>query len=66
MPGMTAEMLPREKPRYLMGVGRPVDIVRAVGAGIDMFDCVLPTRNARNGSLFTSEGTVKIKNAVLA
>jgi queuine tRNA-ribosyltransferase len=61
--GMTAEMLPREKPRYLMGVGRPVDIVRAVGAGVDMFDCVMPTRNARNGTLFTSAGKISIKRA---
>lgn len=61
--GMTAEMLPRERPRYLMGVGRPVDIVRAVGAGIDMFDCVMPTRNARNGTLFTSAGKISIKRA---
>jgi len=55
--------LPVDKPRYLMGVGTPADIVRAVAQGIDMFDCVLPTRNARNGWLFTSEGPVKIRNA---
>jgi queuine tRNA-ribosyltransferase len=55
--------LPEDHPRYLMGVGTPADIVRAVGQGMDMFDCVMPTRNARNGHLFTSEGVVKIRNA---
>jgi queuine tRNA-ribosyltransferase len=55
--------LPATHPRYLMGVGTPEDIVEAVSRGIDMFDCVLPTRNARNGWLFTSEGAVKIRNA---
>ncbi len=59
----TAPLLPAEKPRYLMGVGRPEDLVEGVRAGIDMFDCVMPTRNARNGTLFTSEGKVNIKNA---
>jgi queuine tRNA-ribosyltransferase len=59
----TAPRLPREKPRYLMGVGTPEDIVFAVGLGIDLFDCVLPTRNARNGHLFTRFGDVRIKNA---
>jgi queuine tRNA-ribosyltransferase len=59
----TAPRLPRERPRYLMGMGTPEDIIRAVGAGIDMFDCVLPTRNARNGWLFTRYGDVKIRNA---
>jgi queuine tRNA-ribosyltransferase len=59
----TAPLLPRDKPRYLMGVGRPEDLVEGVRAGIDMFDCVMPTRNARNGQLFTSEGKVNIKNA---
>ncbi|HLQ85415.1 MAG TPA: tRNA guanosine(34) transglycosylase Tgt [Salinisphaeraceae bacterium] len=54
---------PEQAPRYLMGVGTPADLVAAVGFGIDMFDCVLPTRNARNGYLFTSEGVIKIKNA---
>lgn len=58
-----AERLPHDKPRYLMGVGTPEDIVEAVGRGIDMFDCVLPTRNARNGHLFTHEGVVRIRNA---
>ncbi|QDX82630.1 tRNA guanosine(34) transglycosylase Tgt [Denitratisoma sp. DHT3] len=59
----TAPRLPRHKPRYLMGVGTPEDIVYAVSQGIDMFDCVMPTRNARNGWLFTRWGDVKIKNA---
>ena len=59
----TAVQLPEEKPRYLMGVGKPQDILHAVRMGIDMFDCVLPTRNARNGFLFTSSGKVVIKNA---
>lgn len=55
--------LPHERPRYLMGVGTPTDIVEAVARGIDMFDCVMPTRNARNGHLFTSQGIVKVRNA---
>ena len=55
--------LPADKPRYLMGVGTPEDIVAGVCAGIDMFDCVLPTRNARNGWLFTRHGDVSIRNA---
>ena len=55
--------LPEERPRYLMGVGTPEDIIEAVGAGIDMFDCVLPTRNARNGWLFTRHGDIRIRNA---
>ena len=55
--------MPAAAPRYLMGVGTPQDIVRAVARGVDMFDCVLPTRNARNGYAFTSKGTVKIRNA---
>jgi queuine tRNA-ribosyltransferase len=59
----TAPRLPADQPRYLMGVGTPEDLVGAVTAGIDMFDCVLPTRNARNGWLFTRCGDVKIKNA---
>jgi queuine tRNA-ribosyltransferase len=59
----TALALPREKPRYLMGVGTPEDIVRAVGYGVDMFDCVLPTRCARNGLCFCSQGKLRIKNA---
>jgi queuine tRNA-ribosyltransferase len=56
--------MPQDKPRYLMGVGTPQDLINGVAAGIDMFDCVLPTRNARNGWLYTSEGVVKIRNAV--
>jgi queuine tRNA-ribosyltransferase len=59
----TAPRLPAEKPRYLMGMGTPEDIIEAVGAGIDMLDCVLPTRNARNGWLFTRFGDVRIRNA---
>jgi queuine tRNA-ribosyltransferase len=59
----TAPKMPAHKPRYLMGVGTPEDLVHSVKAGIDMFDCVMPTRNARNGHLFTRFGDVKIKNA---
>jgi len=59
----TEPHMPTHKPRYLMGVGKPEDIVEAVRRGIDMFDCVMPTRNARNGFLFTREGVVKIRNA---
>jgi len=58
-----ASLMPAGKPRYLMGVGTPEDLLDAVAAGIDMFDCVMPTRNARNGTLFTSRGKVHIKNA---
>jgi queuine tRNA-ribosyltransferase len=58
-----APMLPADRPRYLMGVGRPEDILEAVDRGIDMFDCVLPTRNARKGSVFTSRGKLVVKNA---
>ncbi|WII94494.1 tRNA guanosine(34) transglycosylase Tgt [Moraxella haemolytica] len=57
-------LMPSDKPRYLMGVGTPVDIIEVVRRGVDMFDCVMPTRNARNGHLFTSTGAIKIKNAV--
>ncbi len=57
----TAAHLPAGRPRYLMGVGRPEDLVAAVASGIDLFDCVMPTRNARNGTLFTSEGRINIK-----
>ncbi len=56
------EILPENKPRYLMGVGTPVNLLEAIGRGIDMFDCVMPTRNGRNGMLFTSEGVINIKN----
>ncbi len=59
----TAPKIPANKPRYLMGVGKPEDIVESVRRGIDMFDCVMPTRNARNGHLFVTEGVVKIRNA---
>ena len=57
------EILPREKPRYLMGVGTPINILECIDLGIDMFDCVMPTRNARNGHYFTRTGTVRIRNA---
>jgi queuine tRNA-ribosyltransferase len=56
-------VLPRDRPRYLMGVGTPADLVKAVARGMDMFDCVIPTRHARNGQLFTSEGTLNIRNS---
>ena len=62
----TTPLLPADRPRYLMGVGTPLDIIEAVARGVDMFDCVLPTRNARNGQLFTSEGPINIKNAAFA
>jgi queuine tRNA-ribosyltransferase len=62
----TVGLLPEDRPRYLMGVGRPEDIVSAVSAGFDLFDCVLPTRNARNGTLFTSAGKITIKRAEFA
>src|SRR5690606_22430197 len=58
----TVPLLPAHRPRYLMGVGRPVDLVEAVLRGIDLFDCVLPTRNGRNAMAFTSEGVVRIRN----
>lgn len=59
----SADVLPTGKPRYLMGVGRPIDLLNAVAAGIDMFDCVLPTRNGRNASAFTSRGPLRLRNA---
>lgn len=59
----TAPLLPTDKPRYLMGVGTPADIVHAVAQGVDMFDCVLPTRNARNGWLYTRNGIIKLRNS---
>jgi queuine tRNA-ribosyltransferase len=65
MYAMTHEVcsiLPHEKPRYLMGVGTPINLLENIALGVDMFDCVLPTRNARNGMLFTAEGTLNIKN----
>ena len=58
-----ASKLPEDKPRYLMGVGKPTDIIHAVSEGVDMFDCVIPTRNGRNGQLFTSNGTMNIRNS---
>jgi queuine tRNA-ribosyltransferase len=58
-----APVLPADRPRYLMGVGTPADLVKAVARGMDMFDCVIPTRHARNGQLFTSEGTLNIRNS---
>jgi len=63
MIALSTELLPEDKPRYLMGVGTPEDLWEAVGMGIDQFDCVLPTRNGRNGQLFTSVGKINIKNA---
>ena len=61
--GVMQPIMPADKPRYLMGVGTPADILAAVGQGIDMFDCVMPTRNARNGNIFTSRGVLKLRNA---
>jgi queuine tRNA-ribosyltransferase len=63
MVSRTTPCLPGNRPRYLMGTGTPEDLVESVARGIDLFDCVLPTRNARNGQLFTSEGRINIKNA---
>ncbi len=62
MTEVVCEILPEDKPRYLMGVGTPINILENIALGIDMFDCVMPTRNARNGMLFTSKGTINIKN----
>ena len=64
--GHTAEQLPEDRPRYLMGTGTPLDLVECVARGIDLFDCVLPTRNARNGQLFTRRGPISIKNSRFA
>ncbi len=61
--GHTTPHLPADRPRYLMGTGTPEDLIESVARGVDLFDCVLPTRNARNGQLFTSEGRINIKNA---
>ena len=63
MTDIVTAILPKEKPRYLMGVGTPINILENIALGIDMFDCVMPTRNARNGMLFTAHGTINIKNA---
>ena len=62
MTDVVCEILPENKPRYLMGVGTPINILENIALGIDMFDCVMPTRNARNGMLFTAHGTINIKN----
>ncbi|MFN4198271.1 MAG: tRNA guanosine(34) transglycosylase Tgt, partial [Flavobacterium sp.] len=62
MTEVVTEVLPKDKPRYLMGVGTPVNILENIALGIDMFDCVMPTRNARNGMLFTANGIINIKN----
>lgn len=62
MTGIVCEILPKDRPLYLMGVGTPANILECIALGIDMFDCVMPTRNARNGMLFTSEGIINIKN----
>jgi queuine tRNA-ribosyltransferase len=59
---IVTNILPEDKPRYLMGVGTPLNLLENIALGIDMFDCVMPTRNARNGMLFTSQGTINIKN----
>ena len=62
MTEIVCDILPKNKPRYLMGVGTPTNLLENIALGVDMFDCVMPTRNARNGMLFTSEGTINIKN----
>jgi len=62
MSQIVCDILPKEKPRYLMGVGTPINILENIALGVDMFDCVMPTRNARNGMLFTAHGTINIKN----
>ena len=60
----TCPELPQQKPRYLMGVGRPIDLLESVARGIDLFDCVMPTRNGRNALAFTNSGQLKLRNAV--
>jgi queuine tRNA-ribosyltransferase len=62
MTALVTEILPKEKPRYLMGVGTPWNLLECIALGVDMFDCVMPSRNARHGLLFTSNGTINIKN----
>jgi queuine tRNA-ribosyltransferase len=62
MTDIVCDVLPKEKPRYLMGVGTPINLLECIALGIDMFDCVMPTRNARHGMIFTSEGVINIKN----
>jgi len=64
--GIANEALPRDRPRYLMGLGRPIDLLDGISAGIDLFDCVVPTRNGRHGLLFTSQGTLSLRNAAFA
>jgi queuine tRNA-ribosyltransferase len=64
--GYCGPLLPIDKPRYVMGIGTPEDLIEGINSGIDMFDCVMPTRNARNGMLFTTTGSLNIKNAVHA
>ena len=61
---VTTPALPREKPRYLMGVGTPIDLLEAIRRGVDLFDCVMPTRNGRNALAFTDEGPLRLRNAV--
>ena len=63
MTEVVTAILPERKPRYLMGVGTPVNILESIDRGVDMFDCVMPTRNGRNGMLFTSEGVINIRNS---
>ena len=63
MVDVVAPILPKDKPRYLMGVGTPTNLIENVHRGIDMFDCVMPTRNGRNGMMFTTQGVINIKNA---
>ena len=62
MTELTCDILPKDKPRYLMGVGTPINILECIAKGVDMFDCVIPTRNGRNGTLYTSKGIINIKN----
>ena len=62
MTEVVTAILPEDKPRYLMGVGTPINILENIALGVDMFDCVMPTRNARNGMLFTAHGSINIKN----
>ena len=59
---MVCNILPKDKPRYLMGVGTPENILECISMGVDMFDCVMPSRNGRNGMIFTKNGTINIKN----
>ena len=63
MADQVCRILPADKPRYLMGVGTPANILENIALGVDMFDCVMPTRNARNGQIFTSEGIINLRNA---